>query len=580
MERASPTIAMLAHLRIRGLALLDDVVLELAPGMNVLTGETGAGKSIIVDALSLLRGERARSDMIRAGAGEAKVSALFELGEATRQRIANALDEHGISFDHGDGLVVERTISGVGRGRSFVQGCPTTQAILAKLGELLVDICSQHEHHFLTHVAKHLDVLDAYAKLERDVIEYDSCYQQWRAALADMRAIQANAHDALRRMDYLRFQIDELERVAPEPGEYDGLRQRITLMRDVHRWVEFAREAHEILYEADDAVSGRIASLLERVRKGVDGSHVLAHMQEQLTLAQTACEEAAALAARFAQELTFEPSELEHAEERLHALESLKRKHGIEPDALHDRMQDMRRELASLEQADERAMQAGQETERLEIRCRTIAQRLHAPRVAAAEQLARAIEQELAALHMQKTRFEVCVRSSHEFGPRGCDDVEFLLSANPGEAVAPLSRVASGGELSRVLLAVKGVLATGDTVTTYVFDEVDAGVGGAVAESIGRRLHQAATNHQVLCITHLPQIAAFADAHFRVDKATKAGRTSTRVVRLDENERLEELARMLGGARVTESAREHARQLSTDARALLRQGKNSRRQKV
>ncbi len=566
---------MLDYLRIRGLALLDDVALELAPGMNVLTGETGAGKSIIVDALALLRGARGRAELVREGASGARVEAQFGLDDKAGPRIAELLAERGIELDPSEGLVVERLVNAKGRGRSLVQANLTTQGVLGEVGELLVDICSQHEHHSLTHVARHLDLLDAYAGLEAEGQAQLEAHRAWVDARQALEDLQERAADGEARADYLRFQIDELARVAPEPGEYDELRKRLTLMRDAHRWMAFARQALDALYEGDSAIAGRLSSLLDEARRGPQDSGPLGEMGEQLAAAQIACEEAASAAARLAADIDIEPTELEQSEERLHELEKLRRKHGCEPDELADRLEAMEVELEQLDDLEGSLRDHEARAEKLRAACEKGALTLHEARVAAAEGLARAVEDELAALHMPHARLQARVELRHdehgalELGPRGADRVEFLFSANPGEPLAPLNRVASGGELSRVLLAVKGVLATGDRVATYVFDEVDAGVGGAVAEAIGRRLQRAAggNERQVLCITHLPQIAAFADGHYKVEKRTVDGRTVTRVRLLDADERVDEIARMLGGAKVTASAREHATALIEEARA-------------
>ncbi|MFZ6181104.1 DNA repair protein RecN [Nannocystis pusilla] len=568
---------MLSYLHIRGLALLDDVALELGRGMNVLTGETGAGKSIIVDALALLRGARGRAEIVRQGADAARASAQFELDAGSLRRLAPALDELGIEEGR-EALVLERVVGRAGRGRSVVQSVLTTQGMLERVGEQLIDICSQHEHHSLTHVARHIDLLDAYAGLDAETTAYSEQYREWQAAAQAAADLRRRAAEGAARADFLRFQIEEIDRVNPEPGELAALRQRTLLLRDAHRWTAFARQAHDVLYESDDAIAGRLAILLDEARRGADSSRLLGEIQEQLIAAQVACEEAAAAAARFANEMSFEPGDLEQVEERLHDLETLKRKHGGDLEALPSKLTAMREELSQLEHADSHLEALDAREQELLGKCLQRAKQLHARRAAAAEGLARAVEAELAALHIPRARLEARVEElpPGQLGPRGLDRVEFMFSANPGEPVAPLNRVASGGELSRVLLAVKSVLSTGDSVTTYVFDEVDAGVGGAVAEAIGRRLYVASRQRQVLCITHLPQIAAFADAHFRVEKHTQAGRTITRVVKLSDEERVEELARMLGGSRVTTSAREHAHALIAEARATPARKKEPR----
>lgn len=570
---------MLDFLRIRGLALLDDVALEFAPGMNVLTGETGAGKSIIVDALTLLRGGRGRAELVREGEDAAQVQAQFGVGGRIASRLGPCLDAHGLELED-DTLVVERRVRRSGRGRTAVQSNLTTLAVLSSIGGELLEICSQHEHHSLTHVGHHLELLDAYAGLDDQVAAFAEVYRDWRRAADQVADIRDREAERLQRADYLRFQIEELERVAPEPGEHDQLRARLSLLRQSHAVGHFAAEARHLLYERDDAIASTLAVLLERARRLPDGLEPLRELAEQLEAAQIASEEAAAAAVRLGDAIDVGPGELERTEERVHELERLRRKHGCDVDELIERSEQMRLELEGLDGAEETLAELEAEARRLRARCSELADELHERRAAAGDGLAAAIVAELEALHIPNARLEVVLRpltgdgdgdgDDAALGPRGRDRAELQFSANPGEPLAPLNKVASGGELSRVLLAVKSVLSTEQRVATYVFDEVDAGVGGAVAEAIGQRLKAAAASHQVLCITHLPQIAAFADAHFRVQKHVVDGRTVTRVVRLDDDERVEELARMLGGKRVTQSAREHAKALIAQGRSKAR----------
>ncbi len=557
---------MLSYLRVRGLALLSDVELNFVPGMNVLTGETGAGKSILVGALSLVRGLRGRAEMVRDGQDMAIVDAQFDPSSTQAPGLLALLQEHGLPFDLSEGVLIHRTLPRTGRGRSFVQGTLTSQAVLEHMGEALIDICSQHEHHFLTHTPRHLDVLDAYAEVDADLAAYDTMYGAFRETQARHKDLQTRVRDGAKRADYLRFQIEEIERVAPVAGEYEALKGRLALMRASHQWAAFAQEAQAVLYENDDAIAARLAALCERAKNGAADSLVLASMQEQLAAAQIACEEAAAFAQRLGTDLELDPAEYEASEERLHELETLRRKHGMDLDALAQQVEAMREELDEIEHAEGHLEALQVRMRELQAHCEAQAATLRTRRKAKAEHLARAVEHELAALHMEGARIEVAFAELSELGPRGGDRVEFLFTANPGEPLAPLAKVASGGELSRVLLAIKGVLAGGDRVATYVFDEVDAGVGGAVAEAIGQRLARASKAHQVLCITHLPQIAAFANAHFKVEKAQVDGRTLTQVKRLSPAERVEEIARMLGGKRISKSAREHAAELLAGAR--------------
>ncbi len=559
---------MLSYLRIQSLALLDDVALELDDGLNVLTGETGAGKSIIVDALTLLRGARGRTDLIRSGDEAAVVQAQFELGDETAQVVASVLARHGIAETDPGSVVVSRTLPRSGRSRCLVQSELTTQSVLGQVGEHLVDICSQHEHHSLTHVSRHIELLDLYSGLGPELGTYTEAFNRYRELGAELDIAKENATGAPARLDYLRFQLEELERIAPQPGELEALKTQVELLRDAHRWAEFARSVEETLYEGEGSVMERLSPILEQARRGAEQSQHLETLTEHLAAALSAVEEANQSAQRFAASLDVDPRSLDRAEERLHELTTLKRKHGADLDDLSERLVKLREEFAALEHAEQRVAELEAMVTAQEQKCVKLAKRLHEKRQKSAQSLGQALERELSALHLPKARLGATVEWLEQapLGPRGRDRVEFLFSANPGEPLSPLTRVASGGELSRVLLAVKSTLTSGDCVSTYVFDEVDAGVGGAVAEAIGTRLSLAAEHHQVLCITHLPQIAAFADAHFRVDKRTQGGRTITRVSLLDEAARIEELARMLGGARVTDSAREHARQLIAEAR--------------
>jgi DNA repair protein RecN (Recombination protein N) len=354
--------------------------------------------------------------------------------------------------------------------------------------------------------------------------------------------------------------------VAPETGEYAELSARLTLVRDAHQWATFAASALDALNEADDSVLARLAVLSEQARRGAQASPRLAEMAEQLGAAQIACDEAVRLAEGLADSVEFEPGELDRIEARMSELEALRRKHGVDVDQLGERLAEMREELGGIDGAEDAIAQLEARVKKLHAAARKLALMLSERRRASAKRLAKALCAELSELSLPGARLEAVVEPLAELSPRGLDQVELSFSANPGEPLAPLTRVASGGELSRVLLAVKGVLSTGDSVATYVFDEVDAGVGGAVAEAIGRRLAKASDGHQVLCITHLPQIAAFADRHFRVEKITENGRTLTRVRRLTDEESVEEIARMLGGATITDSARQHARALVEQAR--------------
>jgi DNA repair protein RecN (Recombination protein N) len=561
---------MLSYLRIRGLALLDDVTVEFDPRLNVLTGETGAGKSIIVDALTLMRGMRVGTEIVRTGRDSAIVDAEFTLEKALAAEIDGVLVQHGIKpCAEGNELVVQRSVARTGRGRSFLNAELTTLSVLGQVGERLVDICSQHEHHSLTQVGRHIEMLDDYAASELPLEQYTSAYQAYRHLMGERERLLERTRVADERREFLRFQLEELERVAPTPGEYEQLKSKLELMRNAQRWAELARDAEQWLLEADDSVTERLGRLLDRARRGADQSPRLAEFAEQMQQAQVACDEGLRLMQRFVDELDLVPGTLERAEERFYELSSLRRKHGGDDSDLSTKLESLRKELDELDRASDTLAELETRVAAAEDKARKLAESLREKRRKAARRLATALQKELTTLHMPLARFEARVEplEGDVLSARGFDRVEFLLSANPGEDLAPLTRVASGGELSRVLLAIRGVLSGKGGVATYVFDEVDAGVGGAIAASIGQRLANAARANQVVCVTHLPQIAAFGDAHFRVEKQVENDRTTTSVVRLSDAERVDELARMLGGARITESARKHARQLIDDAQS-------------
>ena len=376
---------MLDYLRIRGLALLDDVALDFEPGMNVLTGETGAGKSIIVDALTLLRGGRGRAELVREGDEAARIEAQFTVRGRVGERLRPLLESHGLELEEERTLVLERRVKRSGRGRIAVQAGLSTLAVLAEVGGELLEICSQHEHHSLTHVGHHLELLDDYAELGALVEDYGSHYRRWRELCTRIADIRDREAERLQRVDYLRFQIDELERVAPEPGEHEALEARMTLLRESHRLGSFAAEAQQQLYERDDAVTSQLAILLDRARRLRMGGELkmLDEITEQLEAAQIACEEAASAAGRLADAIEFGPGELEQTEERLHELGRLRRKHGCEVDELVERLQRMHEELADLDSAESQLADLESQAEQLRRRCLTLADALHERRAAA-----------------------------------------------------------------------------------------------------------------------------------------------------------------------------------------------------
>jgi DNA repair protein RecN (Recombination protein N) len=559
---------LLAQLTVRNVVLIERLVLELAPGFNVVTGETGAGKSMVVDALTLVLGGRARPDLVRGGADEAEVEALFELSPGSRA--AAKLEAAGIPSERE--LVVRRVVQAEGRSRAYVNGRLCTAAQLAEIASDLCDIASQHESVSLTDPATHVEYLDAFGRLEGDRGRVAEQVDALSEVQRELEAASAQERGRAERDDFLRWQMREIDELEPRDGEETELEHERGRLRHAEKLQVATRHAAERLYEGEGAICdelGRLGAELDQAA-GIDGS--LAALARTVESARGELSDAARALARYAETVEASPERLAEVEERAFRLQKLLRKHGPATSDLLAHRAGLARELASLESASERVAELEAEKTRRAAEAGAASRALSRKRRDAAEKLADAIGRELSQLGMGRARVVVDVQPTAGAGDAlmvdgarltraGIDRVEFLIAPNRGEEPRPLRRIASGGELSRALLALKRVLADQGPAGTYVFDEVDAGVGGAVAEVIGRSIADIARHRQVLCITHLPQIAALADAHFVVDKAEARGRTHTSVKRLQQSERVEEIARMLGGIKVGEATRRAAAEL-------------------
>jgi DNA repair protein RecN (Recombination protein N) len=572
---------MLTTLRITGFAVVDQVEVQFGPGLNVLTGETGAGKSLLVGALHLVLGGRMSADLLREGADEASVEALFELpgDHPTLARIEAAGLPAGEAAGGGAvELLVRRVVTRAGRGRVFVNGALCTLAVLESALRGAVDVTGQHEHVSLLDAATHLDLLDAFAGAAGPG-GLRACYREQFHSLAELVREERGLKDAegerALRADYLAFQLEELEAVDPQPGEDATLEHERRLLAGAARLGEAARGAEAIAYGEEGSAAERIG---QAIRSLQDVVLLDARLEEPLGLLRSAAaevEEAGRGLARYAAGLEGDPERLAAVDDRVAALRALARKHGGSLEAALARRESMRTELAGLTGAEGRREEVARAAAEMAGKAGALAAELGRERQRAARAFCRAVAEELEALAMARCRVEVtfsppggCIEvAGHRLGPSGAETAEILIAPNPGEPARPLARVASGGELSRVLLAVKRALSRADPVRSYVFDEVDAGIGGAVAEAVGRALADVAQDRQVICVTHLPQVAAFADRHARVEKTVAGGRTTTCVVPLDERgERQAEVARMLAGHTVTASALEHAAALIAGAR--------------
>jgi DNA repair protein RecN (Recombination protein N) len=547
---------MLELLRVRAFAIIEELEVHFAPGFNVLTGETGAGKSILVDALHLVLGGRAQADSVRTGAEEAEVQALF------RPRDPAACDARLQSLGlpaAGPELVVRRTVQREGRSRAWVNGALATAAQLQAATRGLLDISGQHEHVGLLDAALHLDLLDAHAQLSDLRAEFTLAFAALAEAERARAQLDSDESQRAQRADWLKFQLDEIEKAAPQPGEDERLAQERRVLAAAEKLRAGADETEAALAESQVAKAAR---RLEEMA-AIDPS--LQPLARTVRGAAAELDEASRELSRYGARVGGDPERLEDLDERIELLRRISRKHGGTLAAALQHRDRMKAELASLENHDEELARREAEVGRLAVAAGALAQRLSDRRRAAAGAFSKAVAQELSALGMSRSEIAVRFNPAGEgaiqgLGPRGLETAELLLSPNPGEELRPLSRIASGGELSRVLLAVKRVFAESDPVDAYLFDEVDAGIGGATADAVGRALASVGRRRQVICITHLPQIAVFAGKHLTVEKEVLRGRTHSRVLHVDGDDRVRELARLLSG-KATDVALEHAREL-------------------
>ncbi|MDW8395022.1 MAG: DNA repair protein RecN [Anaerolineae bacterium] len=559
---------MLSELHIRDFAIIEALDLEFAPGFNVLTGETGAGKSIILDCISLLIGDRAEPTMVRAGAQAALVEGVFALNDALRPSVEAALAEFEIELDDPDHLVLGREVRINGRSIARVNGRAVNQAALRALGELLIDLHGQGEHLSLLRVREHINLLDRFAgrwDLRQQVAEAFHALRNTRRELEMLRSAERERE---RRLDMLRFQLEEIRSARLKPGEEAELQEEHARLANAEALAAWADEAYSALYESRrDAPSAidQVAQALRALANLERFDKQFAEHHRALEEASVVMDEIARTLRDYRDRIEFNPRRLQQVEDRLELLKKLKRKYGESVEAVIAYGERIAEELAQIETAGERIEWLEQVAAEQEARLRALAEALSAVRREAAAQLARGIEAELNDLRMSGARFQVAIEAQPP-DATGCDRVEFLIAPNPGEGLKPLAKIASGGETARLMLALKTTLAHADPTPTLIFDEIDQGIGGRVGVTVGEKLWRLARNHQVLCITHLPQMAAFGDAHFKVEKRVRDGRTSTHVRRLGRAERLEELAQMLGAS--GEAGLRSAEQLLQDAAAL------------
>jgi DNA repair protein RecN (Recombination protein N) len=546
------------------------VELELGPGLTLLTGETGAGKSILIDALGLLLGARASADLIRTGEDLAVVEALVESREARA-----ALERHGLPAED-DEIVVRREIQSSGKGRATVNGALVPVGVLRELAPFIAHIHGQNEPQGLLDPQTHLDLVDRHAGLDGDGAAMAEPFRRLREVEAALESLRRDRREDERRREMLEYQAVEIERAALQSGEEETLRQEKRLQANAGRLAELSGEAYGALYEDEDAVLTRLGHVYRKIEELARIDPRFTPYVEARGAVRAQLDDLALFLRDYRESLQVSPGRLDEIESRLALVDRLKRKYGATVEDVIAFGEKCRSELRDLVSPEERERGLQKEREALAGRYLAAAIQLSRKRRSAARDLEKKVQGELALLAMERTRFQVAFSPDSPAGSaddtsgwteRGLETAEFLLSPNPGEEMRPLARIASGGELSRILLALKSVASLDARGKTLVFDEVDAGIGGRVAEVVGRKLRDMAQRHQVLCVTHLPQIASMADRHLVVRKQVERGRTTTEVGVLDASERVEEVARMLGGETVTDAARRHAREMVKQARA-------------
>jgi DNA repair protein RecN (Recombination protein N) len=562
-------VTMLTALRIKNLALVADLTWELQPGCNVISGETGAGKSILIGALNLVLGERADRSLIRSGCDSCSVEATFDIAQLEAP-LKPFLESNGLEPCEEHQLLLKRVFTSAGANRQFVNGSPTTLAILAAIGEWLVDIHGPHDHQSLLHPSKQLAILDAFGGLENDRGAFGELVRQ-RAAVEEAKAaLIVDEKTYAQQLDLLRFQVKEIASARLQAGEDERIEQEHQRAANAAKLLQLCRTALDLVAENENSLltqAGLVGRTLNELQRIDPAASEILSRQEQ---AVESLRELQSELSRYADKVDVDPGRLQELEERLNLLQSLKRKYGPALAEVVAFGEEAERKLRSLEQRDEELARLNGELKKLDVELLRIGRELSAKRRRIIPQLSRTVAKQLADLGFKQSRFDVAITTTDfadskpetrnsKLSPAGFDTIEFQFAPNPGEPAKPLRAIASSGELARVMLALKTVLAAEDEIPVLVFDEVDANVGGETANAVGEKMRRISAKRQVLCITHLPQVAAAASAHYVVTKQVKDGRTISEIRLLEKKERVVELTRMLGGQ--TDAARKHAEAL-------------------
>ncbi|WP_026689328.1 DNA repair protein RecN [Alteribacter aurantiacus] len=557
---------MLVELSIKNFAIIDHVTVPFEEGLTVLSGETGAGKSIIIDAIGLLIGGRGSVEFVRHGSKRAEIEGLFSVDPSND--IHSLMEEVGIEVAGDDMVVLRREITSQGKSICRVNGKLVTLAILRQLGQMLVDIHGQHEHQQLLQVDKHLFLLDRYAEneIKEAKEEYQSIYKRFIETKKSFEKLSANEQQMAQRLDLIKYQLSEIENADLKPNEDDELQMEKQKLGNSEQLYQNVHDSHQALYGENKGLEW-IMVALNQMEEAQELDPELKNIQETIANCYYLLEETAFTLRDYVENIEFNPDRLNDIEGRLSEINTLKRKYGESVNTILEYASKIEEEVETLENKDEHLQKWADELEALQKDLTVEAKNLTKLREKQATELTKDIQRQLKALYMEKTKFEVTFHpeKSGSFTKDGVDQIEFMVATNQGEPLKPLVKVASGGEISRIILALKSILASHEGVTSLIFDEVDTGVSGRVAQAIAEKIHHISIGSQVLCITHLPQVAAMADTHLFIAKGEKGGRVTTEVTPLTSDEKVDEIGRMISGVEITDLTRKHAEELLIQA---------------
>ncbi|MCQ2748867.1 MAG: DNA repair protein RecN [Clostridia bacterium] len=553
---------MLSYIHIKNIAIIDELEVDFNKGLNVLTGETGVGKSIIINAINFTLGARTSKDLIRKGASQASCEMIFDLNE---ENVKQILELENIEMEDNQ-IIISRTLNDSGKNIFKINGTVVSSGVMREITSKIIDIHGQHEHQSLFDVSKHIDILDRFDKKDIFKLKDDlkEKYDEYKKINSKIESLLGNNGDRERRIDILQFQIDEIENAKLIPGEDEDLEARRSVMLNADKISQGTANTHDFLDIADENISKALKEL-ERLSR-LDPK--FEEMNESLMEASAIVSDTKGSVSDFIDEFSFNPNEQEQVEERLDLIDKLKRKYGNDIELILEYMEDRQNELDEIVNGEEILNELKDKRSKIEKEILTLCDKLTKLRTKASEDVTKKIEGNLKDLEMKNAKFEIKISPKETFTEKGMDDVEFLFSSNLGEEVKPLDKIASGGEISRVMLAIKDVLSENDEIQILVFDEIDTGISGRAAQAVAEKMMHLAREHQILCITHLPQIAAMADFHYEISKAEKEGRTISSIKLLNEEEDINEIARLVTGAEMTDTARQHAKELKMQANKI------------